>query len=346
MTKVGIVGAGRVGAACALAIVTRGSAREVVIVDRTRARAKAVATDLRYGAPLCAEVTLRDGDYSDLEGAGVVLVTAGVNEKSGGATDRSDPEGRLKLLDANAGVYTDMVPRIVKAAPEAVLLVVTDPPDPLADLTRRLAGHDRVLSTGTLLDTLRFRVHLAQRFEVSPASVEAQVVGEHGTSEVLLWSTARVAGVSIAEALPAGTGIAEFRESVERDVRYAEIRFVADEMERLRVRDLRPEQVTRTASRGVAVRVLGDKTWGFACTATLDEESVVGAVERALAIARASSSLATRPVAFPPRPASRGSYASPVAIDPCQRSSTFGSVSGSWTLFQPQPSICSGPVPV
>ena len=151
--KVGVVGAGRVGAACALALVARGSAREIVIVDRTRARAKAVVADLRYGAPLCPEVTLRDGDYSDLDDAGVVLVAAGVNEKSGGATDRNDPEGRLKLLDTNAGIYRDIVPRIVEAAPEAVLLVVTDPPDPLADLARRLAGHDRVLSTGTLLDS-------------------------------------------------------------------------------------------------------------------------------------------------------------------------------------------------
>jgi L-lactate dehydrogenase len=226
MMKVGIVGAGRVGAICALALVARGSAREIVIVDRTRVRAKAVVTDLRYGAPLYAEITLRDGDYSDLDGADVVLVTAGVNEKSGGATDRSDREGRLKLLDTNVGVYRNIVPKIVEAAPDATILVVTDPPDPLADMTRRLAGHDRVLSTGTLLDSLRFRVQLAQRLEVSPASVEAQVVGEHGTSEVLLWSTARVAGAPIAEALPAGTSIDEFREGVERDVRYANIAII------------------------------------------------------------------------------------------------------------------------
>jgi L-lactate dehydrogenase len=215
-----------VGAACALALVARGSAREVVIVDRTRARAKAVAADLRYGAPLCPEVALRDGDYADLADAGLVLVAAGVNEKSGGATDRNDPEGRLKLLDINAGVYRDMVPRIVEAAPKAVLLVVTDPPDPLADLARRLAGHDRVLSTGTLLDSLRFRVHIAERLEVSPASVEAQVVGEHGTSEVLLWSSARVSGVPIAKALPAGTSIDAFRKAVEHDVRYANIAII------------------------------------------------------------------------------------------------------------------------
>jgi L-lactate dehydrogenase len=226
MTKAGIVGAGRVGAACALALVTRGSAREVVIVDRTPARAKAVVVDLRYGAPLCAEVTLRAGDYSDLEGAGIVVVAAGVNEKGGGATDRSDPAGRLKLLDTNVGVYRDLIPRIVEAAPQATLLVATDPPDPLADLTRRLAAHDRVLSTGTLLDSLRFRVHLAERLEVSPKSIEALVVGEHGTSEVLLWSAARVGGVPIAEVLPAGISMDEFRKAVEHDVRYANIAII------------------------------------------------------------------------------------------------------------------------
>jgi L-lactate dehydrogenase len=224
--KVGIVGAGRVGAACALSLVARGSAREIVIVDRTRARAKAVAADLRYGAPLCPVVTLRDGEYAELAGAGLVMLTTGVNEKSGGATDRSDPKGRLKLLDTNAAIYRDVVPKVAAAAPDAVLLVVTDPPDPLADLARRLAGHDRVLSTGTLLDSLRFRVHLAARLGVDAASVEALVVGEHGTSEVLLWSSARVAGVPVDEAWPAGSSIEDLRKAVERDVRYANIAII------------------------------------------------------------------------------------------------------------------------
>ena len=224
--KVGVVGVGRVGAACALSLVTRGSAREVVIVDRTRARAKAVVADLRYGAPLCPEVALRDGDYAALAGADLVMLTAGVNEKSGGATDRNDPKGRLKLLDTNVGVYKDLVSKVAEAAPGSVLLVVSDPPDPLADLTRLLAGHDRVLSTGTLLDSLRFRVQLAQRLGVNPTSVEAQVVGEHGTSEVMLWSSARVSGVPIAEALPAANSMDKFRKGVERDVRYANITIV------------------------------------------------------------------------------------------------------------------------
>jgi L-lactate dehydrogenase len=93
------------------------------------------------------------------------MITAGVNERAGGAIDRGDPTGRLRLLDTNAKVYREVVPRLVKAAPEAVILVVTDPPDPLADLTRQLAGHNRVLSTGTYLDTLRFQFHLTKRLE-------------------------------------------------------------------------------------------------------------------------------------------------------------------------------------
>src|SRR5438270_5092004 len=100
--KVGVIGAGRVGSACALALMMRGVAREVVLVDRTRARAKAVATDIRYGAPVSGRTAIRDGDYSDLTGAALVMITSGVNEKTGGATDRKDAEGRLRLLDKNA----------------------------------------------------------------------------------------------------------------------------------------------------------------------------------------------------------------------------------------------------
>jgi L-lactate dehydrogenase len=209
-----------------LSLVTRGSAREVVLVDLNRAKAKAVATDLRYGAPVCPEVTVRDGQYADLAGAAVVMITAGLNEKGGGATDRSEATGRLKLLDTNVKVFRDIVPQVVAAAPEAVLLVVTDPPDPLADLTRELAGHDRVLSTGTYLDSLRFRTHLAERLGVSPQSVDALVVGEHGTSEVFLWSGAQVGGVPVQSAVAEGLSFDAFREAVERDVRYANITII------------------------------------------------------------------------------------------------------------------------
>src|SRR3954462_10299207 len=190
--KVGVVGAGQVGQACAFALLLRASAREIVLVDRVPERATAVATDMRYGAPLSAPVDIAAGDWDDLAGADVVLITAGVNEKSGGATDRDDPRGRLRLLEPNAGVYREIVPAIVDAAPDALLVVVTDPPDPLADLTRTLAGHDRVLSTGTVIDTLRFRTHVAAQLGLHPRSVDGLVVGEHGTSQVMLWSSVTV----------------------------------------------------------------------------------------------------------------------------------------------------------
>jgi L-lactate dehydrogenase len=225
--KVGIVGAGAVGAACAMALGQRGSAREIVLLDRTRPRAAAVALDMRYGGPVSPPADIRDGSYEDLEGADLVMITAGVNEKTGGATDRSDAEGRLKLLDANASIYREIVPQVVAAAPDAVLMVVTDPPDPLADLTREIAKHDRVLSTGTVIDSLRFRVHLGERIGVSPASVEAMAVGEHGTSEVLLWSSATVAGVPVQDACSqCDQPFEQVREAVERDVRFANITII------------------------------------------------------------------------------------------------------------------------
>jgi L-lactate dehydrogenase len=225
--KVGVIGAGAVGAACVMALVLRASARQIVVIDRNAKRAKAVATDIRYGVPLGPRIDITEGTYPDLAGAGVVMITAGVNEKAGGATDRGDPEGRLKLIDKNAEVYRDIIPQIVRAAPDAVLLVVTDPPDPLADLTRTLAGHDAVLSTGTWLDSLRFRTHIARRLDVSPDTVEAQILGEHGTSEVFVWSSARVAGVPLAELLHRrGEAEAEFHKAVEQEVRYANIAII------------------------------------------------------------------------------------------------------------------------
>jgi L-lactate dehydrogenase len=225
--KLGIVGTGNVGNAIALAAITRGSAREIVLVNRTRKVAEAVATDLRYGIPLGPRIDISDGDYDALNGAGVVLITSGVNEKTGGATDRSDVQGRLRLLEKNAAIYRDIVPRIVSAAPQAVLVAVTDPPDPLADITRKIAGHERVLSTGTFLDSLRFRVHLGAHFGVNPTTVEAQVIGDHGTSQVFLWSSARVGGVPLATLLQErGESLADLRGKVEKDVRYANITII------------------------------------------------------------------------------------------------------------------------
>jgi L-lactate dehydrogenase len=224
--KIGVIGAGAVGSASLLSVIMRGCAREIVVVNRDRKRATAVATDLQYGASLSPVVDIRDGDYADLAGAALVMITAGVNERGGGATDRSDPTGRLRLLQMNVGVYRQILPQLYQAAPDTVVLVLTDPPDPLADLVRTF-GFKRVLSSGTYLDSLRFRFHLARRLKVDPASVEAQVLGEHGTSEVFLWSSARVGGVPVVDALQlTDRSRAEFQQSIEREVRYANITII------------------------------------------------------------------------------------------------------------------------
>jgi L-lactate dehydrogenase len=217
--KVGIVGAGAVGTACMFAMALRGSAREIVLVNRTHERARGAVADLQYGTVLGPAVSLQAGHYDDLRGAVIVMITVGINEKTGGATDRGDPAGRLRLLGTNADIYRETIPRIVAAAPEAILLVLTDPPDPLADLSRRIAGHDRVLSSGTFLDSLRFRFHLGQKLGVDPKSVEAQVIGEHGTSQVYLWSTARIGGTPFVQP-------DAFRREVEHEVRYANISII------------------------------------------------------------------------------------------------------------------------
>jgi L-lactate dehydrogenase len=225
--KIGIIGAGAVGSACLTALVQRRVAREIVVVNRDRKKAKGLVTDVQYGAVLSPGIELRNGDYADLKGAALLMITAGVNEKTGGATDRNDPAGRLRLLDQNVDVYKDIVPRLHAAAPETIALVVTDPPDPLADAVRKL-GHERVLSSGTYLDSLRFKFHLGQGLHVSPASVDAQILGEHGTSAVFVWSSATVAGRPIRECLSQSSSQSwdEFRRDIEQQVRFANIAII------------------------------------------------------------------------------------------------------------------------
>ena len=225
--KAGIVGMGTVGRAAALATMQRGSTAELVLVNRHAELAQAVALDLSYGAPVSATCKVRAGGNADLSGAGVIVITAGVNEQHGGATDRSDPAGRLRLLQQNIEVLRGIVPPVVAAAPDALILIATDPPDALADAARELAPNANVLSTGTWLDSLRLRTHLASAFGVNPRSVEADVFGEHGTSEVLHWSGATVAGVPWADlAVQRGIDPQDLRQRIENEVRFANINII------------------------------------------------------------------------------------------------------------------------
>lgn len=222
--KLGIVGAGAVGASCAKAMLLRGSCHEIVLLDLNEQRARGVAADLSHGSLLCPTTQVRDGKFEDLKHASIIIVTAGINERAGKAIDRADQLGRLRLLPHNAAIYREIVPQISSAVPEALILVVTDPPDPLADVARQLTATNPILSSGTFLDTLRFRLQVGKRLGCHPGSVEAFVVGEHGTSQVYLWSSARIGGVPILEfAARRGWEVERFRREVELSVRNANI---------------------------------------------------------------------------------------------------------------------------
>lgn len=178
----------------------RGIGREIVLIDQDEKRAKAEADDIFHAVPFAASINVRAGDYHDLAGAGVVIMAPGVNQKPG--------ETRMQLLERNTVVFNAVIPRILDHAPEAILVVATNPVDVMTHLTARIAvvrgiavGH--VLGSGTTLDTARFRVLLSRHLNIDPQHVHAYVVGEHGDSEVLLWSLIGVGGVSLDDYLRA-----------------------------------------------------------------------------------------------------------------------------------------------
>jgi len=223
--KIGVIGAGAVGAACIMSIIGRGAAHEIVVIDKNAGRVNGLVTDMQFGTPLCPPVKLIGGDYDDLDGAELILLSVGINELAGGAMDRNDPAGRLRLLGTNADIIREVVPKIVAVAPTALILVITNPPEPLAELARRVAGHDRVLSCGTYIDTLRFQFFIARYLGVHPAEVNALVIGEHGNSRVLLWSSAQVASTPVLDLIEP-EDLPNFKSRVEEQVRNANITII------------------------------------------------------------------------------------------------------------------------
>jgi L-lactate dehydrogenase len=192
--KIGIVGCGMVGSASAYALVMSGVGREIVLVDLNRARAEAEANDISHAVPFAHPLTVRAGDYAELVGAQVVVIAGGVAQKPG--------ETRLQLLQRNAEVFGQIVPSVLRHAPEAVLLVVSNPVDIMTHLAAHFAAEfhvpqTRVIGSGTTLDTARFRALLGRHFGVDSHHVHAYVLGEHGDSEVLAWSQATIAGLSL-----------------------------------------------------------------------------------------------------------------------------------------------------
>lgn len=200
--KVGIVGSGFVGATAAYSIVMRGVAREVVLVDLDERRAKAEADDILHAVPFSHPVEVKAGSYSELAGSNLVILTAGVGQKPG--------ESRLELLGRNAAVFKSVVGNVVASAPEAVLLVASNPVDIMTHLASFYASQAgvpaaKVLGSGTTLDTARFRSLLGRRLGVDARHVHAYVLGEHGDSEVFNWSQVSVGGMPLASfPLPPG----------------------------------------------------------------------------------------------------------------------------------------------
>ncbi len=193
-TKIAIVGgAGAVGATAAYAIMVSGLAAEIVLVDVDERRAEGEAMDLGQGSPFVRPVVVRSGGYADCAGAQVVVITAGAAQKPG--------ETRLDLVKRNTAIFRDIVPRVAQAAPYAILLVVSNPVDILTYAAWKFSGFpaSRVIGSGTVLDTARLRALVGQQLQVDPRSVHAYVIGEHGDSEVVVWSRASVAGMSIGE---------------------------------------------------------------------------------------------------------------------------------------------------
>jgi L-lactate dehydrogenase len=195
-TRVVVVGAGHVGAATAFALVRSGIASEVVLVDSDLARAQGEAMDIDHAVPFGRPVRVWAGTVEDCRGAAVIVVTAGAGQRPG--------QTRTDLAARNAAVFTGLIPGIAARAPEAVIVIATNPVDVMTMGAVTLAGlpRGRVFGSGTVLDTARLRFLLSRRFKVDARSVHAHVVGEHGDSEVVAWSSANIAGIPLDRVSP------------------------------------------------------------------------------------------------------------------------------------------------
>ena len=190
-TRVAIVGVGNVGATFAYALLLSGLAAEIVLIDANRAKAEGEAMDLNHAVPFTHPTQIWAGDYSDCAGAEITVLAAGANQKPG--------QTRLEIIESNAAIWRDIVPNIVRYNPDGILLVATNPVDALTYAALKLSGlpSHRVIGSGTILDTARFRYLLSQYFGVDARSVHAYIIGEHGDSEVPVWSSANIAGMQL-----------------------------------------------------------------------------------------------------------------------------------------------------
>jgi len=190
-TRIAIVGTGNVGATFAYALLLSGLASEIVLIDRNKVKAEGEAMDLRHAVPLTHSTRVWAGDYEDCKGAAITVITAGTSQKPG--------ETRLDLLQRNFEIIKTIIPEIVKHNPNGLLLIASNPVDILAYASWKISGlpASRVIGSGTILDTARFRAMLSHHIGVDARSVHAYIIGEHGDSEVPVWSLANIAGMNL-----------------------------------------------------------------------------------------------------------------------------------------------------
>lgn len=220
--KIGIVGCGFVGSAGAFAIALEGKANELILVDLNADLARAHAEDILHATPFSEPIRVAAGAYPKLKGADLVVLACGVGQKPG--------ESRVQLLQRNVNVFQDVVPKVLEHAPQTILLIVSNPVDIMTQVVTQISGlaPQSVIGSGTILDTARFRTLLAEHLSIAPHSVHAYVLGEHGDSEVLAWSSGKVGGVPVAEfAAQIGRPITEgIKAKIDDGVRNAAYRII------------------------------------------------------------------------------------------------------------------------
>ena len=193
MRKITIIGAGSVGSAIANNMVTMGIATEIVLVDVNKPKAFGEALDIYQGITYCSPAIVRSGDYPAAKDSDIVIITSGIARKPG--------QTRLELAQTNVNIIKDIAPQIVAAAPNAIYVIVSNPVDVLTYVFHKISGvpENRIIGSGTALDTARLQSELARRFHISPKNVHAHVFGEHGDSSFVPWSLANIANVHIDE---------------------------------------------------------------------------------------------------------------------------------------------------
>ena len=189
--KVAIIGCGFVGSSIAFSLMQRGLFTEMVLLDVDGAKAEGEAMDLSHGLPYIASMDIRAGTYDDIGDCALVVITAGVNQKQG--------ETRLDLIGKNVAILKNIIPQITSRGFEGILLIVSNPVDVLTYAAYRISGYPkrRVIGSGTVLDTARLKYLLGERLRVDSRSVHAFIIGEHGDSELAVWSGANVSGVDL-----------------------------------------------------------------------------------------------------------------------------------------------------